>query len=138
MDRTVCTMHTHLFCLFFFNFKGFDKCRSGESERRTPQEFDASRNINPLNVTDVLGKEKPSRQLQTSVGIDSDIVKFLMKRKKYSKELKDLLSRHGSELLLKSGLIKIKKVDENVPNWEKDAKIQSMYFVAVSTRNIFH
>ncbi len=113
--------HAYTFILSIFtgfNFKGFDKCRSGERERRRPQEFDASRNINPLNVIDVLGKEKPSRQLQTSVGIDSDIVKFLMKRKKYSKELKDLL-RHDSELQLKSGFIKIKKVDENIPNWEK-------------------
>ncbi len=43
-----------------------------------------------------------------------------MKRKKYSEELKVLLSRLGAELQLKPRFIKVKKVDGNIiPNWGK-------------------
>ncbi len=122
-----CILLYSIFCPFFLRCKGFEECRGSGSDRRRPQEYDASRNINAFNslnneagVTDVLGKEKPSKQLQVSVNVDNDIVKFLMKRKKYSEELKDLLSRLSAELILKPGFIKITKVDGNIiPNWEK-------------------
>ena len=114
-------------CPFFFGCKGFEECRDSGSDRRRPQEYNASRNINVFNslnneagVTDVLGKKNPSKQLQVSVNIDNDVVKFLMERKKHSEELKDLLSRLGAESQLKPGFIKIKKVDGNIiPNWGK-------------------
>ena len=54
------------------------------------------------------------------VKVDSDILKFLGKRKKYSEELKDLLSRLGAELTIKPEFIIVKKVTESIiANWEK-------------------
>jgi hypothetical protein len=118
-------------CLFFFNFKGFQEynCRSDQSDRRKPQEYDAARSINNFNslnedADDIEVHGKPaSKLLQTYVKIDNDIAKFLLKRKKYFEDLKDLLSRHDAKFHLKPGFIKIKKVDVNiVPNWENLCK----------------
>ena len=46
---------------------------------------------------------------------------FLLKRKKYSQDLKALLSSLSAELhILKSGFLKVKEVDGNtIPNWEE-------------------
>ena len=56
------------------------------------------------------------------VKVDSDILKFLGKRKKHSDELKNLLSRLGADFQIKSAdqCIVIKKVTQCITvNWEK-------------------
>ena len=96
--------------------------------RKLP-EYGATKDIvasNPFNMKDadvakVLGEANSLKQLQISVNIDNDIVSFLLKRKKYSEQLKSQLFHCGAELeILKSGLIKIKKVDgSTISNWEE-------------------
>ena len=112
-------------------FKGFKACRrkipSGHSVSETTSEceFDGdvifSSSLNEEEIsTEIQDKDEASKQLKHSVKIDNDISKFLMKRKKYSAELKDEVSRLGAEVHVTRGFIIITKNEETVlANWEK-------------------
>ena len=128
-----------MFCLFSKGFQEHKKKSRGDRrEWRKPTEYDAARNTvivgetNSFNLlndeasfqlgkdAELSGKESTSKHLQKSVEIDSDITKFLMKRTKYSNDLKAQLSRFGAEFQLKPGIIKIRRVDSSVTeSWEE-------------------
>ena len=119
-------MKTFSYGIFFFYYDGTEQHRSGKGELKKPPKYDATKNIVAFNSfdedvdvsTEVSDKK---RQWQKFVNIDNDIANFLLEKTKYSEELKGLLFRLGAELqILKSGFIKIKKVDGNtIPNWEE-------------------
>ena len=119
-------------------FKGFKACRrkipGGQSVSETTSEYDGDVNFSSSlneegNNTEIHGKDKTSKQLEHSVQIDNDISKFLVKRKKYSAELKDKVSRLGAGARVKPGCIIITKNEETViENWEKRCNDEVNHF----------
>ena len=131
-DNTVCSIALVMFSINLLKvciFKGFKACRrkvpSGYSVSETTSEYDGDVNFSSSlneegNSTEIQDKDETSKQLKHSVKIDNDISKFLMKRKKYSVELKNKVSRLGAEVRVTRGFIIITKNEENViANWEK-------------------
>ena len=119
-------------------FEGFRACRrkipGGQSVSEKTSENDGDVNISSSlndeeNSTEIHGKDETSKQLKHSVKIDNDISKFLMKRKKYSAELKDKVSQLDAEVQVTHGFIIITKNEETViANWEKRCNDEVNHF----------
>ena len=120
---------TAVYLLKVCTLKGFKasmrKIPGGHSVSETTSEYDGDVNFSSSlneegNNTEIHSKDKMSKQLKHSVKIDSDISKFLMKRKIYSAELKDIVCQLGAEIRVTRGFIIITKKEETViANWEK-------------------
>ncbi|XP_028412718.1 uncharacterized protein LOC114535634 [Dendronephthya gigantea] len=87
-----------------------------------------------LGGTEETGNDKSLKQLQKSVKLDNDIVKFLMKRKQYFEKLKAKLASLGAAPHLKPGFIRIDKMDSrNIDNWGESCESAVVVFC-----NSFH
>jgi hypothetical protein len=85
--------------------------------------------------------KKPSQQLKKSIGMNSDIVKFISKRKKYSQELSKQLHKFHAEVLLmpKESLIKVTKKPGSsyIKDWKKQCCSLVLRFCARFSKECF-